>query len=167
MTHELWFTDNGRDELGNELPPDELDHAPRAGMHFGYPFCHAGRITDPEFNTRACTEFEPPVQMLGPHVAALGMRFYTGKMFPAEYKNAILIAEHGSWNRDRKFGYRIMVVKLDGDKAVSYEPLVTGWLDEKTDQAWGRPADLEVLDDGSLLISDDYKGVLYRVTYHK
>ena len=167
VTHELWFTDNGRDELGNELPPDELDRAPRAGMHFGYPHCHAGVIKDPEFGTTPCTEFEPPVQSLGPHVAALGMRFYTGKMFPPEYQNAVIIAEHGSWNRARKFGYRVMVVKLDGNKAVSYEPLVSGWLDEQTDEAWGRPVDVEILDDGSLLISDDYKGVLYRLTYHK
>ena len=166
-THELWFTENGRDELGNDLPPDELDRAPHAGMHFGYPHCHAGVIRDPEFGDRPCMEFEPPVQLLAPHVAALGMRFYTGSMFPPQYKNAIIIAEHGSWNRERKLGYRIMMVKLDGNKAVSYEPFITGWLDEQTDQAWGRPADLEILDDGSLLISDDYKGVLYRVTYHK
>ena len=167
VTHELWFTDNGRDELGNDLPPDELDRAPRAGMHFGYPHCHAGVITDPEFGNRPCTEFEPPVQRLGPHTAALGMRFYTGAMFPPEYRNAILIAEHGSWNRAHKLGYRVMVVRLDGDRAVSYEPLITGWLDDQTDQAWGRPVDLEVLDDGSLLISDDWKGLLYRVTYRK
>jgi glucose/arabinose dehydrogenase len=166
-SHELWFTENGRDELGNDIPPDELNHAPRAGMHFGFPYCHAGAVRDPEFNDRTCAEFEPPVQRLGPHVAALGMRFYTGAMFPPEYKNAIIIAEHGSWNRERKLGFRVMVVRLDGDKAVSYEPLVTGWLDEATDQAWGRHADVEVLDDGSLLISDDWKGVLYRVTYRK
>ncbi|HEY0478753.1 MAG TPA: PQQ-dependent sugar dehydrogenase [Kofleriaceae bacterium] len=165
-THELWFTDNGRDSLGNDIPPDELDHAPRAGMHFGFPHCHAGVIRDPEFGDRPCTEFEPPVQLLGPHVAALGMRFYTGKMFPPAYRNAIILAEHGSWNREHKLGYRVMVVRLDGDKAVSYEPLVSGWLDER-DQAWGRPVDVEVLDDGSLLISDDYKGVLYRVTYRR
>jgi glucose/arabinose dehydrogenase len=167
VTHELWFTDNGRDELGNELPPDELNHAGHAGMDFGYPYCHGGVILDPEFNTRPCTEFEPPVQNLGPHVAALGMRFYTGAMFPPEYSNAVIIAEHGSWNRARKLGYRIMVVKLDGNKAVSYQPLVSGWLDEQTDEAWGRPTDVEVLDDGSLLISDDWKGVLYRLTYKK
>jgi len=167
VTHELWFTDNGRDELGNELPPDELNHAAHAGMNFGYPYCHAGAIIDPEFNDKPCTEFEPPVQQLAPHVAALGMRFYTGAMFPAEYKNTVIIAEHGSWNRARKLGYRVMVVKLDGNKAVSYEPLVSGWLDEQTDEVWGRPADVEVLDDGSLLISDDWKGVLYRVTYKK
>jgi glucose/arabinose dehydrogenase len=166
-THELWFTDNGRDLLGDDIPPDELNRAPRAGMHFGFPHCHAGVIADPEFGDRPCKEFEPPVQRLGPHTAALGMRFYTGAMFPPEYKNAVIIAEHGSWNRERKFGYRVMVVRLDGDKPVSYQPLITGWLDEQGDRAWGRPVDLEVLDDGSLLISDDWKGVLYRVTYRK
>jgi glucose/arabinose dehydrogenase len=165
VTHELWFTDNGRDELGNDFPPDELNRAAHAGMHFGYPFCHGGVIMDPEFHDRPCTEFEPPVQNLAPHIAALGMRFYTGAMFPPEYKNAVIIAEHGSWNRARKLGYRVMVVKLDGNKAVSYEPLVSGWLDEQTDEVWGRPADVEVLDDGSLLISDDWKGVIYRLTY--
>ncbi len=164
-TGELWFTENGRDELGNDLPPDELNRAPRAGMHFGFPHCHAGVILDPEFGKRPCTEFEPPVQKLGPHAAALGMRFYTGKMFPAEYQDAIILAEHGSWNRQQKLGYRVMVVRLDGNKAVSYEPLIGGWLDEKSDQAWGRPVDVEILDDGSLLVSDDWKGVLYRVTY--
>ena len=163
-TRELWFTENGRDELGNDLPPDELNRAAKAGQHFGFPHCHAGAIIDPEFG-RPCTEFEPPVQRLGPHAAALGMRFYTGKMFPPDYENAIIIAEHGSWNRAQKLGYRLMVVRLDGDKAVSYEPLVTGWLDEKSDQVSGRPVDVEVLDDGSLLVSDDWKGVLYRVTY--
>jgi glucose/arabinose dehydrogenase len=167
VTHEMWFTENGRDALGNDIPPDELDHAPRAGMHFGFPHCHAGAIVDPEFGNRPCTEFEPPVQRLGAHVAALGMRFYTGAMFPPEYKNAIIIAEHGSWNREHKQGFRVMVVRLEGDKAVSYEPLVTGWLDDATQDAWGRPVDVEVLDDGSLLISDDWKGVLYRVTYKK
>jgi glucose/arabinose dehydrogenase len=166
-THELWFTDNGRDLLGNEIPPDELNRAPRAGMHFGFPYCHAGVIADPEFKDRSCKELEPPVQRLGPHTAALGMRFYTGAMFPPEYKNAVIIAEHGSWNREHKFGYRVMVVRFDGDKPVSYQPLVTGWLDDERDQAWGRPVDVEVLDDGSLLISDDWKGVLYRVTYQK
>jgi glucose/arabinose dehydrogenase len=166
-THDLWFTENGRDDLGNEFPPDELNRAPRAGMHFGFPHCHAGVILDPEFGDRPCTEFEPPVQRLGPHAAALGMRFYTGSMFPPEYKNAIILAEHGSWNREHKLGYRVMVVRLEDNKAVSYEPLVTGWLDDDTDKAWGRPVDVEVLDDGSLLISDDWKGVLYRVTYRK
>jgi glucose/arabinose dehydrogenase len=166
VTHELWFTENGRDDLGNEFPPDELNRAPRAGMHFGFPHCHAGVIADPELGDKPCTDFEPPVQPLGPHVAALGMRFYTGKMFPPEYKNAIILAEHGSWNRAQKLGYRVMVVRLDGNKAVSYEPLISGWLDE-ADQAWGRPVDVEMLDDGSLIVSDDWNGVLYRVTYKK
>jgi glucose/arabinose dehydrogenase len=165
-TKELWFTENGRDELGNDIPGDELDRAPKAGLHFGFPHCHAGVILDPEFGEgKKCTDYEPPVQVLGPHVAALGMRFYTGKMFPAEYKNQVLIAEHGSWNREPKLGYRIMKVTLDGNKARSYEPFITGWLDEKTDEVWGRPVDIEQLDDGSLLISDDHKGLVYRVTY--
>jgi glucose/arabinose dehydrogenase len=166
-TRDLWFTENGRDDLGNEFPPDELNRASRSGMHFGYPYCHGGAIADPEFNDRSCTEFEQPVQNLGPHVAALGMRFYTGSMFPPEYKNAIILAEHGSWNRERKLGYRVMVVRLEDNKAVSYEPLITGWLDDETNRVWGRPVDVEVLDDGSLLVSDDWKGVLYRVTYRK
>ncbi len=166
-TGELWFTENGRDELGNEIPPDELNRMSRAGLHFGFPYCHAGVILDPEFKDRSCTELEPPVQLLGPHTAALGMRFYGGSMFPPEYAGSIIIAEHGSWNRERKFGYRVMVVRLDGNKAVSYEPLVTGWLDEKSDDAWGRPVDVEMLEDGSLLISDDWKGALYRLTYRR
>jgi glucose/arabinose dehydrogenase len=165
-THELWFTENGRDELGNDIPPDELNRAAQPGAHFGYPHCHAGVILDPEFG-RPCTEFEPPVQLLGPHAAALGMRFYTGKMFPAEYRNAIILAEHGSWNRAEKLGYRVMVVRLDGNKAVSYEPLISGWLDPAGQRVSGRPVDVEVLDDGSLLVSDDWAGALYRVTYRR
>lgn len=166
-TKELWFTENGRDELGNEIPPDELNRAATSGLHFGFPHCHAGVILDPEFGDRPCTEFEPPVQLLGPHTAALGMRFYTGSMFPPEYKNAVIIAEHGSWNRGQKYGYRVMVVRLDGNKAVSYEPLIAGWLDENRDEAWGRPVDVEILEDGSLLISDDWKGAIYRVSYRR
>jgi glucose/arabinose dehydrogenase len=165
-TNELWFTENGRDELSDDLPPDELNRAPRAGLSFGFPECHAGVIVDPEYGKgHACTEYEPPVQQLGPHVAALGMRFYTGKMFPEAYRNAIIIAEHGSWNREKKAGYRVMVVRLDGQRAVSYEPLVSGFLDEAEDEVHGRPVDVEVLDDGSLLLSDDYVGAVYRITY--
>jgi glucose/arabinose dehydrogenase len=167
QTKELWFTENGRDLLGNDIPPDELNRAPRPGMHFGFPHCQAGVIQDPEFGDRPCTEFEPPAQRLGPHVAALGMRFYTGSMFPADYRNAIILAEHGSWNRERKFGYRVMVARLEGDKVVSYEPFITGWLDEGTDEVRGRPVDVEMLDDGSLLVSDDWNGALYRVSYRK
>jgi len=163
-THELWFTDNGRDWLGDDLPPDELNRAPKAGLHFGYPYCHGGTIRDPEFGDRhACSEFTAPVRNLGPHVAALGMRFYTGTQFPAKYRGAIFIAEHGSWNRSQKIGYRVSVVKLDGDKAISYTSFASGWL--QGEQAWGRPADVLVLPDGSLLISDDDAGAIYRIRH--
>jgi glucose/arabinose dehydrogenase len=168
VTRELWFTDNGRDWLGDELPADELNRAPRAGMHFGFPYCHQGNLPDPEFGrTRKCAEFTPPAQNLGAHVAALGMRFYTGTMFPAEYRNQIFIAEHGSWNRSRKTGYRISVVKTDGDKVISYQPFAQGWLQGGAgkENAWGRPVDLEVLPDGSLAVSDDSAGAIYRISY--
>ena len=165
-TQELWFTDNGRDWLGDDRPPDELNHAPRAGMHFGYPYCHGGTLADGEFGgKRSCAEFAPPAQNLGPHVAALGMRFYTGTMFPPEYRHQIFIAEHGSWNRSSKIGYRIALVRLEGNRAVSYAPFAEGWL--QGGSAWGRPADVLVLRDGSLLVSDDAAGAIYRITYSK
>jgi glucose/arabinose dehydrogenase len=164
QTRDLWFTDNGRDWLGDELPADELNHAPRAGMHFGFPYCHQGDLPDPEFGRgRKCAEFQAPAQKLGPHVAALGMRFYTGTMFPAEYRNQIFIAEHGSWNRSKKSGYRISIVKIEGNKAVAYQPFAQGWL--QGESAWGRPVDLEVLPDGSLALSDDSAGLIYRISY--
>lgn len=163
-TQEMWFTDNGRDMLGNDMPPDELNRAPQAGMNFGYPYCHGGDISDPKFDEHACSEFTPPVQKLGPHVAALGVKFYTGDMFPAAYKNQILIAEHGSWNRDTPIGYRIMMVKLDGNKAVSYEPFAEGWLENG--KAWGRPVAILQLEDGSILVSDDFTNCIYRITYN-
>ncbi len=163
-TGELWFTDNGRDLMGDDVPPDELNHAPKAGMHFGFPYCHGEAIPDPEYGSkRPCSAFAPPARNLGSHVAALGMRFYTGKQFPAEYRNRIFIAEHGSWNRSKKVGYRISMVTLEGNKAVSYQSFATGWLQGQT--AWGRPADVLVLPDGSLLVSDDKAGAIYRVTY--
>ena len=163
-TRELWFTDNGRDWLGDDSPPDELNHAPKAGMHFGYPYCHGGTISDPEFGRRRpCADFTPPARNLDPHVAALGMRFYTGTQFPAPYHNQIFIAEHGSWNRSTKIGYRVSLVRLDNGKAISYEPFATGWL-QGTD-VWGRPADVLVMPDGSLLVSDDFAGAIYRITY--
>jgi glucose/arabinose dehydrogenase len=161
---ELWFTDNGRDMLGDDLPSDELNHAPKAGMHFGYPYCHQGDTADPEFGRkRACAEFTPPAVKLGPHVAALGMRFYTGSQFPPEYRNNIFIAEHGSWNRSRKIGYRIARVVVEGGRAVKHEVFAEGWL--QNESAWGRPVDLEVMPDGSLLVSDDTAGVIYRIAY--
>ena len=164
ITRSLWFTDNGRDMLGDDLPPDELNHAPRAGMHFGFPYCHGGTIPDPEFGgKRSCAEFTAPTQALGAHVAALGMRFYTGKQFPEIYRHQVFIAEHGSWNRSKKSGYRVSLVTLQGERAVSYAPFISGWLQGET--AWGRPADVLVLADGSILISDDLAGAIYRVTY--
>jgi glucose/arabinose dehydrogenase len=163
-TNVLWFTDNGRDMLGDDVPPDELNRAPKPGMNFGYPYCHGGDIKDPEFgNKHACSEFTPPTQKLGPHVAAIGMRFYTGKMFPQEYRNQIFIAEHGSWNRSTPIGYRISVVRVDGDKAASYQTFAEGWLQGA--KAWGRPADVLVMPDGSMLVSDDEADVIYRITY--
>jgi glucose/arabinose dehydrogenase len=163
-TKALWFTDNGRDMMGDDLPPDELNTAPRAGLHFGFPYCHGGTIADPEFGkARPCNQFAPPVQNLGPHVAALGMRFYTGSMFPAKYRKQIFIAEHGSWNRSRKIGYRVMLVRLEGDRAVSYEPFAEGWL--QGESAWGRPVDVLVMPDGALLLSDDEAGAIYRLSY--
>ena len=163
-TKALWFTDNGRDMLGDDLPPDELNTAPKAGMHFGFPYCHAGTIPDPEFGKgRPCSEFAPPARPLGPHVAALGMRFYTGSMFPPQYRRQIFIAEHGSWNRSQKIGYRVMLVRLDGNKVVSYEPFAEGWLQGQSD--WGRPVDVMVMPDGALLVSDDKADAVYRISY--
>ena len=166
-SRELWFTDNGRDMLGDELPSDELNRAPLPDMHFGYPYCHQGNLPDPEFGTRrACAEFTAPVAALGPHVAALGMRFYTGSMFPAEYRaNNIFIAEHGSWNRSKKIGYRIARVVLDETgKLVKNEVFADGWL-QPGEKVWGRPVDVLVMPDGALLVSDDTAGAIYRITY--
>lgn len=166
-SRELWFTDNGRDMLGDDVPPCELNRAPRAGLDFGFPYCHGGTIADPEFGSiGACSAAVAPVQNLEPHAAPLAVRFYTGKMFPAEYRGQVLIAEHGSWNRSKeagKTGYRISLVRLKGNEAVSYEPFIEGWLDG--DEVLGRPVDLLIAPDGSLLVSDDKRGVIYRISY--
>jgi len=164
VTGDLWFTDNGRDWLGDDIPADELNRAPEAGMNFGFPYCHAGDIPDPEFAAgHPCSEFTPPARKLGAHVAPLGMTFYTGDQFPPEYRNQIFIAEHGSWNRSSKSGYRITQVRLDADRVPSYEPFAEGWLQGQDN--WGRPAALLVLPDGSLLVSDDQAGAVYRIVY--
>ncbi|HJU86451.1 MAG TPA: PQQ-dependent sugar dehydrogenase [Gemmatimonadota bacterium] len=161
-TGELWFTDNGRDELGDDVPSDELNAAPRAGMHFGYPFCHQGDVPDPEFgDRRRCAEFEPPAWKLGAHVAALGMRFYDGAMFPPEYRGRIFVAEHGSWNRSSKVGYRVVSLRMEGGRPVEEETFAEGWL--QGDEAWGRPVDVLVMPDGALLVSDDRAGAIYRI----
>jgi glucose/arabinose dehydrogenase len=164
-THDLWFTDNGRDRMGDDRPPDELNHAPKAGLHFGFPYCHGRALADPQFGRdRPCGDFTPPAGELGPHVAALGMRFYTGTMFPPEYHGRIFIAEHGSWNRSSPIGYRVTTVRLEGDRVVGYEPFATGWVTDNG-QVAGRPVDVLVMPDGALLVSDDAAGVIYRITY--
>ncbi len=165
ITNELWFTENGRDNMGDDVPDDELNKAPQPGMHFGYPYCHQGNILDPEFGKgKNCADYTPPQIKLGPHVAALGMRFYTGNMFPPKYKNAIFIAEHGSWNRSTPIGYDVKVAFIDDKgnvtQAISF---VEGWL--QGTNVNGRPVDVQQMADGSLLVSDDYSGVIYRITY--
>ena len=163
-TGELWFTDNGVDSLGDDFPGDELNRMSRTGLHFGFPHVHQGDTLDQRFGQgRSVDEFTPPARVLGAHVAALGMRFYTGDMFPSEYKNQIFIAEHGSWNRSSKSGYRITLVRLEGNEVVSYEPFAEGWLEGE--ENWGRPADLLILPDGSMLVSDSIGNVIYRITY--
>ncbi len=163
VTKQLWFTDNGRDWLGDNSPPDELNCAPHAGMHFGYPYCHGKNILDPQFGDHhKCEEFTPPVVELGPHVASLGMRFYTGKMFPGEYRNQIFICEHGSWNRTIPIGYRLSLVRFIDGKP-KYETFAAGWLQGM--EAWGRPVDVLVAPDGALLVSDDKAGCIYRISY--
>ncbi len=168
-TKELWFTEHGRDWISDDLPQDELNVVKHQGEHFGFPYCHQGDTLDPEYGkNRSCSEFTPPVLKLGAHVAPLGMRFYTGNMFPAEYKNNIFMARHGSWNRTIKQGYDVYRVVLD-DKGgvVKAEPFLTGFvIDEKADPPmWGRPVDVLVMKDGSMLVSDDYNGIIYRVSY--
>jgi glucose/arabinose dehydrogenase len=165
-TGELWFTDNGRDSMGDNIPPDELNHAPTAGLNFGYPYCHGGTIPDPQFGAaRNCNEFTPPAQALGPHVAALGMEFYTGEQFPAEYVNQVFIAERGSWDRSEPIGARVTLVRLDENGiAQSYEVFAEGW-QRPNGSRWGRPVDVEMMPDGSLLVSDDTAGAIYRIAY--
>ena len=164
-TKELYFTDNGRDWLSEDLPEDELNRVTKAGQDFGFPYCHQGNFTDREVGWgRSCEEFVKPVALLGPHSAALGMRFYTGKMFPESYRNAIFIARHGSWNRTKKIGGDVVVARLNKDGTVkSVEPFITGFL--QNNEYWGRPVDVHIMKDGSLLVSDDYAGAVYRVTY--
>ncbi len=163
-TGELWFTDNGRDWMGADTPPDELNRATAAGQHFGFPYCHGGVVPDPEFTARGCTEFVQPVVRLDAHVASLGMRFYPGSMFPPAYRGRIVIAEHGSWNRLIPVGYRLTTVRLD-DGEPRYEPFASGWLRRMRRSAWGRPVDVLVMPDGALLVSDDHAGAVYRISY--
>ncbi|PWL38860.1 sorbosone dehydrogenase [Flagellimonas aquimarina] len=165
-TGELWFTDNGRDMMGDDIPPCELNRVTESGQHFGYPYCHGGTVKDPEFGDKfPCSDFVAPVQAMGAHVAPLGVKFYTGNMFPNTYKGYAFIAEHGSWNRSSKVGYKISLVKLKDNEAVSYETFIDGWLNDDTQEAFGRPVDILFLADGSMLISDDFGDAIYRVSY--
>ncbi|QQR86290.1 MAG: sorbosone dehydrogenase family protein [Flavobacteriales bacterium] len=160
----FWFTDNGRDMMGNDMPSCELNALSERGEHFGYPFCHQGDTLDPEFDSgKDCSDYTAPVLKLGPHVAPLGMKFYRGGMFPDAYRNAIFIAEHGSWNRSTPIGYRVKVATQDAEGRWQQQVFADGWL--KGNAAWGRPVDVLELPDGSLLISDDAADMIYRITY--
>lgn len=164
----LWFTDNGRDWLGDDSPPDEINHAHKSGLNFGFPYLHGKNTLDPEYGEQAeMNEYTLPKVELGAHVAPLGLTFYSGKQFPQKYQNSLFVAEHGSWNRSDKTGYRVIHVQLNGNDAVKVKPFITGWLDKEEDTTWGRPVDILNMPDGSLLISDDYADVIYRVTYQK
>ncbi|MFO3387660.1 PQQ-dependent sugar dehydrogenase [Legionella pneumophila serogroup 1] len=164
--HNLWFTDNGRDWLGDDLPPDELNVAPRKGMDFGFPYCYGKSTADPVYGkTHSCSEFTPAVFEFPAHVAPLGMSFYTGKLFPPNYWGQIFISEHGSWNRSHKIGYQVTTVKIKNNHVTEVKPFISGWL--QGEKAWGRPVDTLVMPDGSLLISDDYANVIYRVSYQQ
>jgi glucose/arabinose dehydrogenase len=167
QTKELWFTDNGRDWAGDEGPHEELNRvaANNVGGHFGFPYCHADGIPDPDIKKpNPCAGVTLPAALLGPHAAALGMRFYTGGMFPAQYKDNAFIARRGSWNRTKKFGYDVVVAKINGGKA-TITPFMTGFLDPATDNFWGRPVDVMQMPDGSLLVSDEQNGAIYRVSH--
>lgn len=169
QTKDLWFTDNGRDMLGDNIPPDELNHATATGQHFGFPYQYGQNVPDPSFIEKAPSGLNmvPATQNLDAHVASLGMRFYTGSMFPPEYKNQVFIAEHGSWNRSKPIGYRITLVRMKNGKPVKYETFIDGWLQQNwfNNDTWGRPVDLLQMPDGSMLISDDSAGLVYRLSY--
>lgn len=164
-TDALFFSDNGRDYMGDDLPPDELNQWTTTGEHFGFPYCHGGNIPDPELSAgKKCRQFTAPVWKFKAHMAPLGLRFYRGKQFPVEFKNQLFVAEHGSWNRSEPHGYRVVLVKFKQSKPVAEQVFIVGWL-TKTGKVLGRPVDILEMPDGSLLISDDKLGVIYKVEY--
>ncbi len=166
LSGRLWFTDNGRDMMGDDVPPCELNIVAREGQHYGYPFCHGGDIPDPEFGRgHDCADYVPPVVRFAAHVAPLGMVFYRGEMFPTSYRKTIFVAQHGSWNRSRKIGYRIVAVHYEPDGRATHEVFADGWLNDDTQKAWGRPVDVINMPDGSILVSDDYADAIYRIWY--
>ena len=164
-TGELWFTDNGRDMMGDDIPPDELNRAPRAGLHFGFPYLHGASVRDPRFwdDRPTGVEFQLPEYEFPAHVAALGMRFYTANQFPEEYRGGVFVAEHGSWNRSEKIGYRVSFLRLRGNRVVEYRIFAEGWLEGQS--SWGRPADVEIGPDGALYVADDSADAVYRISY--
>ncbi len=166
-TGDLWFTDNGRDNLGDSIPPCEMNRVTEAGQHFGYPFCHGGYISDPEFGELGnCDDYVAPQVRFEAHTAPLGMKFYQGNMFPADFKGDIIVAQHGSWNRSKKIGYRLMRVSVENGEATGHSVFIDGWLNDETQESWGRPVDVVEMPDGSLLVSDDQAGKIYRITYN-
>ncbi|HSE00771.1 MAG TPA: PQQ-dependent sugar dehydrogenase [Burkholderiales bacterium] len=169
QTGQLWFTDNGRDWMGDNGPQDELNRVSKIGQFFGFPYCHAQGVADLDFPKKdACKGVTLPVALMGPHAGALGMRFYTGSMFPKEYVNSIFVARRGSWNRDKLFAFDVANVRATADgKNAKVTPFMTGFMDPKANQFWGRPVDVLQLPDGSLLVSDEQNGAIYRVSYKK
>ncbi len=164
---DLWFTDNGRDMMGDDMPACEVNHATEEQMHFGYPYCHQGDTLDDKFGEgKNCNDYTAPAQNVDPHSAPLGIEFGKDLMFPSKYKNQAFIAEHGSWNRSKKIGYKVSLITLDENyQSTGYSPFIEGWLDEATDDVWGRPVDIEWMPDGSMLLSDDFANVIYRISY--
>lgn len=170
-TEKMWFTDNGRDMMGDDIPACELNYAPEKGMNFGFPYWHQGDIPDPDFGDKfPRTNFTEPKYKFEPHSAPLGLRFYQGDMFPAKYKNNIIVAQHGSWNRTLDaghIGYQLRFVQVEGDKVISSEIFASGWLNKEDNKGWGKPVDILEMPDGSILVSDDVAGVIYRISYEK
>ncbi len=167
QSNALWFTDNGRDLLGDDVPSCELNRVAQVGADYGFPYCHAGEIADPEFGKLgSCAASVAPARKLGAHVAPLGLKFYRGRQFPESYRGQLFIAEHGSWNRTQPVGYRVTLVRLQGSRAVGEDVFAAGWL-RPDGKVIGRPVDLLPMNDGSLLLSDDLAGVIYRISYVK
>ena len=162
----LWFADNGRDAMGNRIPPEEINRAPKPGLHFGYPYHYGKDLNDPEFKTdKPDSAFTPAALEMPAHTAPLGLQFYTGDSFPGEYHNQLFIARHGSWNRNPPHGFAVSLARIKDGKVVDFSDFASGWLIGK--KHWGRPVDIELLPDGSMLVSDDTAGVIYRISYTK
>jgi len=164
-THHLFFNDNGRDEMGDDVPPDELNQWAGRSEHYGFPYCHAGNIPDPEFaGDKKCGQFQAPVWRYKAHVAPLGMRFYTGNQFPEPYYKQLFVAQHGSWNRSQPQGYQVVQIRFGSGSPHTEQSFISGWLTEKG-EVLGRPVDIAIMTNGGLLISDDKLGVIYKVEY--